>query len=325
MISGNSVRLLVGKESAYATAPSSYFKQIKIASEGFQFVPSKNQEGVLTGNIGPSKFQTMGRRTENSLSFLARPDDLGIFLKACLGEETITTNTDGDTVHAFTPIGNALTDSLPSLAFLIDKKTDVFSYVGNKINSLSFSTAAEDYLNVDLDMYGYDELVGSVWPVSPVSPSPLKAFTFSGGTVYLNNAELADVVSINFSYSNGLENTIQTTSTGLHYLEPQANLREVSFDIEAIYSAVAEQFRRDFFLTDDVFSIKLDFESNEQTSNGKPFKMVIEVPAAQVSECSNSVSDSSGIRQSATLSVIDDSNVNDMITVSLINNYTTAY
>jgi hypothetical protein len=325
MISGNSVRVLVGKESTYATAPSTYFKQIKIASEGFQFVPSKNQEGVLTGNIGPSRFQTMGRRTENSLAFLARPDDLGIFLKACLGKETVTTNNDGDTVHTFTPIGNALTDSLPSLAFLIDKRTDVFSYVGNKINSLSFSTAAEDYLNVDIDMYGYDEVTGATWPASVVSPSPLKAFTFSGGTVYLNDSEFADVVSINFSYSNGLENTVQTTSTGLHYLEPQANLREVSFNIETIYSAAAETFRQNFFLTDDVFSVSLNFDSNELTANSEPFKLTIDVPAAQVSECSNAVSDSSGIRQSATLNVIDDSNTDDMITVTLVNNYTSAY
>jgi hypothetical protein len=267
----------------------------------------------------------MGRRTENSLSFLARPDDIGLFLKACLGKETVSEDNDGDTVHVFAPIGNALTDSLPSLAFLMDKKTDVFSYVGNKINSLSFSTAAEDYLNVDADMFGYDELTSGVWPASPPAPSLLKAFTFSGGKVFLNGSELADVTSISFSYSNGLENTVQTTSTGLHYLEPQANLREVTFDIEAVYSAAAEQFRRDFFLSDNLFGVRLKFTAAEMTANGKPYTMEINVPAAQVSECSNSVGGSEGIKQTATMAVIDNSNDVDMITVTLVNNYETAY
>jgi hypothetical protein len=143
--------------------------------------------------------------------------------------------------------------------------------------------------------------------------------------VYLNGAELADVTSIGFSYANGLENTIQTTSTGVIYMEPQANLREVTLDIEAIYSAAAEQFRRNFFLTDDVFGVRLEFESSEKTANGKPFKLEIQAPAAQVSECSNAVGGSEGIRQTATMNVIDNSNEEDMITVKLINNYEQEY
>lgn len=321
MISGNSIRVQVGKEDTYGTTATMQ-RQIKIASEDFKYNPSKKQEGVLTGNIGAAPFQTMGIRTEDSISFLARPDDLGIFLKAVFGKETVNTDT-GITTHVFEPIGNLLTDFLPSLTFLIDKKTDIFVYNGCKINSISFSTAAEDFLNVELEVFGKDELYNGTLNTS-ILPSPLKAFTFSGGKVYLAGSEMADITSINFSYNNNLENTLQTTSTGLYYKEPEPNLREINFDLEMLYGAGAEQWRKDWFKTDDILGVKLEFISREEMTTGNPYKLTIEVPAAQVTECSNATSDANGIRQSATLVGIDNS-VDSIITATLLNTFTTAY
>jgi hypothetical protein len=297
-------------------------RQIKIASEDFKFNPSKKQEGVLTGNVGASYFQTMGIRTENSLSFLARPDDIGIFLKAAFGVEGTPDTDNGVTTHRFTPVGNGLTSYLPSMTFMLDKKTDVFVYTGCKINSLSFSAAQEDFLNVDLEMYGKDELTGGT--LSSLTPSPLKAFVFHGGKVSLAGVEMADITSISFSYNNNLENTLQTTSTGLYYKEPQPNTREINVDLEMLYGSDAETWRRNWFKTDDVLSVKLEFESVEEITAGNPYTLTIEVPAAQCSEASMAVGDANGIKQSATLVGIDNS-VNTLITVTLKNGYADAY
>jgi hypothetical protein len=322
LISGGSVRIQVGEEDTYGTVPTME-RQIRIASEDFKYTPSKAQEGVLTGNIGAAPFQTMGIRTENSISILARPDDLGLFLKGCFGVEETPVTVDGVTTHVFTPIGNALTDSLTSYTFLVDKKTDIFVYNGCKINSLSFSTAPEDFLNLDVEMFGKDELYNGTF-VTTISPSPLKAFVFNGGKVYLAGTEMADVTSISFSYSNNLENTIQTTSTGLYYVEPQANLRELNCDLEMLYSAAAEQWRKDWFKTDDILSVKLEFTSREKIVDNIPYKFTIEIAAAQVSECSNSVSDGNGIKQTATIVGIDNG-VNDLIKATLINAFDSEY
>ncbi|MDR1301538.1 MAG: hypothetical protein LBK43_03595, partial [Treponema sp.] len=230
LISGNSVRCQVGKEGASTYGISATMqRQIKIASEDFKYTPSKKQEGVLTGNIGAGVFQSMSIRTENSLSFLARPDDLGIFLNAVFGVESVSTD-NGVSTHVFTPLGNALTDYLPSLTFKFDKRVGIFVYTGCKINSLSFSAAQEDFLHVDLELFGRDELKETT-ALGTLVPSILKAFTFSGGKVYLAGSEMADITSVNFDYNNNLENTIQTTSTGLYYKEPQPNTREITIDL----------------------------------------------------------------------------------------------
>jgi hypothetical protein len=323
MISGNAVRCQVGKEGAasYGTA-AAMTRQIKIASEDFKFTPTKQQEGVLTGNIGAAYFQSMGIRTENSLSFLARPDDLGLFLKAALGVEAVVTASNVST-HTFTPLGNSLTDYLPSLTFSFDKKTGIYIYTGCKINSLSFSCAQEDFLNIDLDIFGRDETYGTSLDV--ITPSILKAFTFNGGKVYLAGAEMADVTSIDFSYANNLENAIQTTSTGLYYKEPQPNTREITLDLEMLYSSEAETWRRAWFKTDDVLTVKLEFTHVEKIGETTtPYKLTIDIPAAQCTECSMAVGDANGIRQSASLVGIDNS-VDTLITATLVNAVTTAY
>jgi hypothetical protein len=325
MISGNAVRCQVGKEAAdsYGTA-ATMTHQIKIASEDFKFTPTKKQEGVLTGNIGAGYFQSMGIRTENSLSFLARPDDLGLFLKAAFGVETVATDSDsGISTHTFTPLGNGLTDYLPSLTFSFDKKAGIFVYTGCKINSLSFSCAQEDFLNIDLDIFGSDETYGST--LGTIVPSILKPFTFNGGKVYLAGSEMADITSADFSYNNNLENTIQTTSTGLYYKEPQPNTREITLDLEMLYSTEAEQWRRDWFKTDDVLTAKLDFTHVSKIGETtEKYKLTINIPATQCTECSMAVGDANGIRQSASLVGIDNS-VNTLITATLVNEVTTAY
>jgi hypothetical protein len=324
MISGNAVRCQVGKEGAstYGTA-AKMTHQIKIASEDFKFTPTKKQEGVLTGNIGAGYFQSMGIRTENSLSFLARPDDLGLFLKAAFGVEGTVATANGVSTHTFRPLGNGLTDYLPSLTFSFDKKTGIFIYTGCKINSLSFSCAQEDFLNIDLDIFGKDEIYGSILGV--IVPSILKPFTFNGGKVYLAGSEMADITSVNFSYNNNLENAIQTTSTGLYYKEPQPNTREITLDIEMLYSTEAETWRRNWFKTDDVFSVRLEFTHVEKIgTTTTPYKLTIEVPANQCTECSMAVGDANGIRQSASLVGIDNS-VDTLITATLLNAVTAAY
>jgi hypothetical protein len=327
IVSGNSVRCQVGMEgeNTYGTIPSMQ-RQIKIASEDFKFTPSKKQEGVLTGNIGAGYFHTMGKRTENSLSFLARPDDIGIFLKAAFGTEAapVTNEDSGVTTHVFTPIGNGLTSYLPSLTFMLDKKTDVFTYNGCKINSISFSAAQEDFLNVELEIFGKDEGYGGT--LLNLTPSPLRAFTFHGGKAYMagSTTEFADITSINFSYNNNLENTLQTTSTGFYYKEPQPNTREINIDLEMLYSSEAETWRRAWFKTDDVLQVKLEFTSDELISAGNNYKLTLEIPACQVTECSMAVGDANGIKQSATVVGIDNS-INTLITATLANGLPMAY
>jgi hypothetical protein len=303
MITGNSAVLQVAKDSYNGDTPTpaaTGFRQVRFSSFGMDYVPNKAQEPVLTGNIGQSRFDTMGIKAEGSIATLARPDDLGFFLYMLLGNQVIV----DDDVFKFTPHRSIL----PSFTIKIDKGAGVYTYPGSIINSMSFKCEPEDYLSLDLDIKAYDELF-SAGSIAQIQPSTQRAFKFHQGKVFIGNslgsmAELADINSIGLTYNNSVENTLQTTSTGKHYKRPTPNTRIITVDLGCLYSPESETFRQNYFKTDVVFSIKLDF----QTDEGEPgdlHRLTVEIPNTQVTSCSVPVSDGNSIKQTISAAVID--------------------
>jgi hypothetical protein len=217
MISGNSTIFQIGKEAAWANgvpAAATPTTQIRFSSFDLDYVATKNQESVMTGSVGGARSDLMGEHAEGSASILARPDDIGLILLAALGKEAYASNS-----HTFTPAAQA--DNLPSITVAMDKQAKTYTYPGCKIGSLSFSASPEDYLSMDFDIVGYNEVVSTA-RLTAIAPSALKAFKFRQGQVYSGAAGaaagtvIADVSNISFSYNNNLEATVQTTSTGTH-------------------------------------------------------------------------------------------------------------
>jgi hypothetical protein len=323
MKSGNSTIAQFAKDTYTGdvpTAASTGFRQVRYSSISIDYVPNKAQEPVLTGNIGQSRFDTMGIHAEGSMSTLARPDDLGFFLYMALGNQEIIEDTD---LFKFTP--NKTT--LPSFTVKIDKGAGVYTYPGCVINSLGFSAQPEDYLSLDLDLVGYDEAFAS-GVLTPVAPSVQRAFKFNQGKVLYGASlasatEMADITSISLKYNNNVENTIQTTSTGIHYKRPSPNTREITVDLECLYSEVSETFRQNYFKTDNIFSIALAFKTDE----GQPqdlHNLKVEIPNCQVVSCSVPVSDGNSIKQSVSLTAID-LGTGELISFLLDNGLTVLY
>jgi hypothetical protein len=318
MISGGQTILQAAKDvysGDVPTAAASGFRQIRFSSVSMDYVPSKNQENVLTGNIGKPRFDTMGVKAEGSISTLARPDDLGFFLYMLLGKQELI-NTD---VFKFTPAK----DLLPSFTLKLDKGAGVYTYPGCILNSMAFSAQPGDYLSVELDVKGCDETYAS-GALTPVAPSAQRAFKFHQGKVYYGSTELSDVTSIKLSYINNVEHTIQTTSTGLHYKRPTPNTREINTDLECLYSAASETFRQSYFKGDAVFSLKLEFLTDEGAS-GDLHKLTVEVPNVQVSSCSVPVSGDGAVKQSLSASAIDLGGTASLVTFLLDNGLTALY
>jgi hypothetical protein len=259
------------------------------------YVPTKAQENVLTGNIGQARFDTLGIKAEGAMSTLARPDDLGFFLYMALGSQALI---ESD-VFRFTPNKTAL----PSFTIKIDKGAGVYTYPGCVINQLSFSAQPEDYLSLELDIKGYDENF-SPGSLAPIQPSTQRAFKFHQGKVYAGGVELADITSISLTYNNSVENTIQTTSTEKHYKRPGPNTRIITVDLECLYSAASETFRQSYFKTDTMFALKLDFQTDEGTP-GDLHRLTVEIPNSQVTSCSVPISDGNSIKQSMSMTAID--------------------
>jgi hypothetical protein len=283
-------------------------------------VPNKVREKVLTGNIGESRVDTMGVKSEGSIVTIPRPDDLGFFLYMLFGTQELLVDDD---VFKFTPNKT----SLPSFTIKIDKGVGTYSYPGCVLNNLSFQAEPEDYLNLTLNLSGYGEDFSTA-ALTPIQPSTQRGFKFNQGKVYLGSSlsnlnELVDITSIGFSYQNNVENSIQTTSTGIHYKKPSPNTRVITLDLACLYSTESETFRQSYFKTDNLFSVKLDFQTDEGDSNDL-HNLSIEMPFSQVTACSVPINDGNSIKQSISLSAIDIGS-GELITAYLDNGLTELY
>lgn len=323
MISGNKLRVQIGKETTYGTAATGEY-QIKVSSEGFKLRLNKKDEGVLTGGKTSGVIATMSRSTEGSLSFLARPDDIGLILKACLGVEDTPALVQGSTgayKHTFKAIGTSLSDHLPSLTVLIDRIADQLAYTGCKVQSLSFSAVPEDFLKIDASFFGKDEASGSL---ATLTPSDRKAFKFHKGKVKVNDVDYTDVTSIKFNYNNNLINNIQTTETGLYFYEPEVGTREITAELEVLFNTSSINFRNSYYLTDDDLALVLEFTSEEEIESGFPYKLTITIPHMQVQETNPNVSGADVIKQTITLKAIEVGS-DELITIDLENAKQTEY
>lgn len=326
MINGNSLVVQMATEDTYGAVPSAMTKKVNVSSEGFKWEPTKKDEGLLTGGRTTGKVETMSIKTSGSISTLARPDDVGLFIKNTLGiEETpaLVDGTEGAYLHTFKAIGTAETDSLPSLTFTLDKKAAVLVYNGCKIDSLSFSADPEDYLKIDLSIVGKEETTGAL--TNSLSLSPLKAFKFRHGQVKLNNSVLADITSIKLDYKNNLDQSIQTTATGKYYKEPECGSREVTADLEMLYSTESETLRNTWYKTDDAVSLELDFTSDEEIEDGVPYQLRLTLPNVQVNTMENpSFSGTDTIKQSVNFKAIE-VGADELIVVEVVNGLASAY
>jgi hypothetical protein len=131
-------------------------------------------------------------------------------------------------------------------------------------------------------------------------------------------------MSIKLSYNNNLEASIQTTSTGLHYKKPQPMTRELSVDLECLYSAASETFRQSYFKGDAIFSLKLEFQTDEGTG-GDLHVLTVLIPNTQITACSVPISDDKAIKQSLTAMAIDVGGTTSLVTFLLDNGLTALY
>lgn len=319
MIPGNSVIFQIGKETNYGVAGSAT-QQIQISSETLKEVYNKVEEGVATGGRGQGKLQTMGIGVEGGFNTLLRPD-MGLIFKALLGVETTTSSTDG-TKHTFTAIENDENAKLPSVTAYINRRAGKFAYVGAKINSLNLSADAGNYVSCEIALVGKQE--NKITSLDSLTPSALKAFKFAGGKVYIDGVEVADVTSESLSINNNLTTQVQTSSTGVYYKEPQVGVREISASLSVIYSASVEQIREALYKTDDTFSLKLEYVSDEKIDDGEPYKLTITVPCCQMQDSNANMG---GLdTMPADFTIRGEDNLSDeLITVELINEDSTAY
>jgi hypothetical protein len=317
MISGNSAILQMALEATYGTVPTAMTDKINFSSADFKPTITKKDDGLLTGGKIGSQQETMSVKASGSLSTLAKPETIGLLLKGALGVEVVGEQdaTTKKYTHTFTPLGNGENDFLPSYTFVLDRKAAIKSYTGMTFDSLALSAASEDYLKADVTLIGQDEGDGAL--TSGLVAETAKALKFRQGKAYIGTAEIADCTSIKFNYKNNVS-SLQTTSTGTHYTQPQPATREITAEIELVYSTAAETLRKTWYKTDDLLSLKIVFTDDNNNI------LTLAIPCAQITAYDPpAVSGKDTMKQSFTTTAV--SSASEPVTVTLINDRATAY
>jgi hypothetical protein len=316
LITGNNAVLQLGTETSYGTV-AVMSDVVRFSSADFKPVYNKKDDGLLTGKLIGSGKETMSVKTGGNLSTLAKPKTTGIFLKGAFGVEKLGAQdeTTKKYPHTFTLAGNGETDYLPSFTATVDKKAGIFSYNGLVIDSLNMSAAAEDYLKLDIVFVGKDEETGTL--AKNLTVETAKAFKFRGGKAYIENTEVADVTSMKYEHKNNTKSA-QTTSTGLYFSQPQQGTREITSEIEIVYSSATEALRGNWWKKDNTFAFRLNFADDDGNT------LSLEILAAQVTACDPpAMSGTDELKQSVSVQAV--AGDSEPVTAVLTNDKAEAY
>lgn len=315
ILTGNKARLQVGLEDAFGTLDTTTV-EYAFLQESLKENREKKTEGVIVGCKGEPASVTTKIAVEGNISVLARPDDIGILLGAALGEEAnVTTVGTAGKKHTFTAIETTESNSLPSLTILVDRIADIFGYSGCKIDELKLSSAAGDFVKVEVTLMGQAE-TGSQ-SLASLSRSALKPFLFSGGSLAFGCTEV-EITSVDFSLKNSLDNSLQTNTTGLYPYEPQPAERQISISAELLFDDTSLAQYTAYYKTDTPFTLELSFTSEEEIETGLNYSLDIIIPAVQITGSDFNISGKDVLKHKFDLKAIDTITL-ELITVVLIN------
>ncbi|MCF7952009.1 MAG: hypothetical protein K9L57_10275 [Spirochaetaceae bacterium] len=321
IISGRDSKCQVGLESTWGT-PVSTTVQLPFTSESLGYTPSYQEEDALVGSKTSRRMDIMSVKTAGDVSLLVKPDAIGELLAATLGEESSSETASGVFEHVFTPVAGGTNASLLGITVCVDRKVNVFQYISQKVNELSLEGEAQDYLRASVSLIGYDEAVKA--SMASVSGSTLKAMKFSDGAVTIDGSSFADITSFSLNYGNNLDDDLFTINSGQNMVEPQPQSREITGQMEVLYSEEADNLRSSKFKAGDTMSAVLTFTSEDEIVTGENYKLEIVMPLCYITDAPVNVDGPDRIKQTLSFTATE-SETQEAITVTLTNDRATAY
>ena len=296
-ISGNDTKFQIGLEGEYGTSvvPT---KQLEMLSESLGETHNNVVSDALVGAVTSGSFTIVGKKVEGDLSLEVHPDNIGLLLYAALGVEADAVDTPEAGVaykHSFTPVKDGV--SLPSLTAVVDKKTDVFTYSGLKIDSLTLESDPTSLVTSTITFIGNKEAADDQ-SLASLNNSSFNPYNFNNMALYVGTAgSEADTLveyttSFSFSYANNLENDLFTADGTLYMAEIDYQRRDITLDFEALYNSESNTFREDYFKTGDELSVRVVFSSAEDvtgSTEGTKNQLIVDIRNFVITEAPNSI------------------------------------
>jgi hypothetical protein len=284
---GAGARLAIGKESAWGT-PVADTMLINFTGETLVSAVSKTEEDNLLAAKAAAAYDLTGIKVSGDFSAILKPENAGFIVKAALGgTDSVVQNQGGVTgQHQHTIVASTATATNPSYTVIVDRKQAIKRYSGMKVDTLKLSAKAGDYVRFTLAMKGKDESTGTV--TTSTAPSK-KAYKFIGGTLTAGGTAL-DITGVDLDYMNGLDDGVQTNTSGLYASEPVHGKRKISISIDMPYDTNSESIRNTNYLTETVLStVVLHLESPEIITAASKYRMDLTLANVAILEASVNV------------------------------------
>lgn len=286
LITGNEFTVQYGIEAAgaYGTAVAPTH-ELLVTKVDAKVQRDLKEMGENTGGQIGAKGYSMARSTELSLSFLARPDQLGAWLFCALGIEATVQASGAGHLHTFTLSKSSADELLPSMTIVVDYKTAIKGYNGCKVETLKISAASGDLLKVDVTLRGLDEAVDTLTSLSPSALSPMR---FAGATFQIDTVPLL-CDNVTFEIVNNLDKTKSTIALAgaatMYYDEPQPQVRTITVTGNALYGDDIETLRDGHFLNsgDVVVGAVLNFKGDIYSGTER-YNLALTIPEMQVQD-----------------------------------------
>lgn len=316
--SGNDSRFQIGLETvAYGTAATPSV-QLEFLNESLKQVNTAVESEALVGAVTTPFYTIVGEKVEGDVSIEVHPDNVGILLASALGEEAVAVANGLAYDHVFTPASGGT--SLPSLTAVVDKKADVFTYAGLKIDTLTLETDPTSLLTSTISFIGQKEvLTGSLQTLDPsaVNPFNFNHMKISFGTAgQVAATPINQATSFSLTYSNNLENDLFVADGTKYMTEIDYQKRDITFDIEMLYDATTDGYRTTNFKTGNALSVRVEFTHSADAATGVKYKIVIDMPFCVITEAPNEVSGAERLRIPMTFRALDVAD-DEAITVTL--------
>lgn len=195
--------LAVAFEATYGTAPASGFWRMPFAAVGVgaeRGLDASELLGYGRDPLAPTRGVT---DVSGEITVPVDVEAMGVWLKALLGAPT-TTGAEAPYTHTFGSGANAI----PSLA-IERQMPDAARFdmmTGVKLDSLSLSMQRGERVNARLSLMGQAETsAGTTQAGSLATDWTLERYLYEHGKVQREGSDLANIVSAELTYSNGLE------------------------------------------------------------------------------------------------------------------------
>ena len=283
------------KQTAWGT-PATPDTLINMTSESINVTVEKGDEGNLLASKTANQRDLMSIKVGGSLSTVLRPEFADWLFGVAMGTVTGTSGAYKYTLAA-------PNSELPVSTLVLSRGGIVKTYPDVTIKSLKISAAAQDYVKVDLELAGVNEIAAgeegakTIQTLSFTLPSyrcTMASLLYGAGGASSPTTTLC-VESCDITIDNGMEDSPATYCSGAYAGRPVMGLRNVTVDFSIPYSDAVDTFRKTYYLAEEspCIALKLIFTTSNEDENIEIYLPYVNITSAEGNVGGSGIIDSS--------------------------------